>query len=328
MNNSPSRQPFQRPEREITPEQVYHKRRKILAGLGLGVMGLSAAGWDIYSRMQPTPKPIIELPPPQPSSSYQPQLNSNFAQAGRPLSSEKDVLSYNNFYEFSTKKEEVAELAQGWKIDPYGLQIEGLVDRPGTLSLEQVEKLGLEERIYRFRCVEAWAMTVPWSGVSMAALMAHVGVKSTATHVAFYSVLDPQRMHGQKNTYFTWPYFEGLRIDEAANALTFIATGLYGKRLSPQNGSPLRVVLPWKYGYKGPKSVVRMVFLAAQPPTFWNELAPDEYDFFANVDPTIPHKRWSQASERLLGNGDRVKTLPYNGYGEFVASLYQNQKKS
>jgi methionine sulfoxide reductase catalytic subunit len=323
MSNAPSGQPFQRPEREITPEQIYLKRRKILAGIGLGVVGLGAAGWDIYRRTLPPVKAPIPLPPLIPSPEYQPQLNAAFAQGGRALSSESDVLSFNNYYEFSTKKEEVAGLAQGWKIDPYGLQIDGLVDRPGTLSLEQVEKLGLEERIYRFRCVEAWAMTVPWSGVSMASLMRYVGVKSTATHVALYSVHDPERMPGQKNKYFTWPYYEGLRIDEAANVLTFIATGLYGKRLSPQNGAPLRVVLPWKYGYKGPKSVVRMSFLAAEPPTFWNDLAPDEYSFLANVDPSVPHPRWSQATEQLLGNGDNVPTQPFNGYGEFVASMYQ-----
>jgi sulfoxide reductase catalytic subunit YedY len=319
MSKSPFRRPF---HGGVTPEQVYLKRRKIIAGIGLGVVGLGAAAWDIYRRMHPTPKATVPVVPPTADPGYKPQINAIFATAPRPLSLEQDVLTYNNFYEFSTKKELVSELAQGWKIDPYGLQIDGLVDRPGTLSLEQVEKLGLEERIDRFRCVEAWAMTVPWSGVSMAALMRHVGVKSTATHVAFHSVLDPDNMPGQKNDYFTWPYYEGLRIDEAANVLTFIATGLYGKRLSPQNGSPLRVVLPWKYGYKGPKSVVRMTFLDHQPKTFWNDSAPTEYDFFANVDPTTPHPRWSQATERLLGSGDRVETLPYNGYGEYVAALY------
>ncbi len=323
MSESSSRPPFKRPERTVTPEQIYLKRRKILAGLGLGAVGLGAAAWDVYRRMQPTPKPTNLVLPPVKDESYKPLLNQSFAKADRALSVESDVLSYNNFYEFSTDKEEVSQIARGWKIDPYELRIDGLVEKPGSLSLEQIEKLGLEERIYRFRCVEAWAMTVPWSGVGMAALMAHVGVKSEATHVALYSVLDPDNMPGQKNKYFTWPYYEGLRIDEAANALTFLATGLYGKRLSPQNGAPLRVVLPWKYGYKGPKSVVRMEFISKQPTTFWNDIAPDEYDFFANVDPTKPHPRWSQASERLLGSGERVPTLPYNGYGEYVAKLYQ-----
>jgi methionine sulfoxide reductase catalytic subunit len=337
MSNSNGKSPFQRPERDITPEQTYHKRRKILAGIGIGVATLGAAGWDIYRRLKqpnnvpiplppqiPTPAqpaPIAETPIIAPPA-YNPAINQAFRDAGRPLTKEHYVLNYNNFYEFSTNKDDVAQIARGWSIDPYSLSIEGLVERPGSLSLEQVEKLGLEERIYRFRCVERWAMTVPWSGVSMAALMRYVGVKSEAKYLALYSVLDPQRMPGQRNAYFTWPYYEGLRMDEAANELTFIATGLYGKRLSPQNGSPLRVVIPWKYGYKGPKSVVRMVFTDKKPATFWNDLAPDEYDFYANVDPTVPHPRWSQAYEQVLGSDEKIPTLPFNGYGEYVAKLY------
>jgi methionine sulfoxide reductase catalytic subunit len=339
MTDPSGKRAFQRPERDITPEQTYHKRRKILVGMGIGVATLGAAGWDIYRRLQqhgpvPIPQPPTSPPPTAPSvvtapppatvavPAYNPVINPAFVNAGRPLTNEHYVLNYNNFYEFSTNKQDVAKIARGWSIDPYSLSIEGLVERPGSISLEQVEKLGLEERIYRFRCVERWAMTVPWSGVSMAALMKYVGVKSEAKYVALYSVLDKQRMPEQNNTYFTWPYYEGLRIDEAANELTFIATGLYGKRLSPQNGSPLRVVIPWKYGYKGPKSVVRMVFTDKQPPTFWNDLAPDEYDFYANVDPTVPHPRWSQAHEQVLGSDEKIPTLPFNGYGEYVAKLY------
>ena len=233
------------------------------------------------------------------------------------------MLSYNNFTEFSPNKDDVRTLARDWRIDPYGLVIDGLVERPGTIGLERVEALGLEERIYRFRCVEAWSMTVPWGGVPLAALLRHVGVKSNATHVAFSSVHDPAHMPGQRNPYFTWPYYEGLTIAEAMNELAFVATGLYGKRLSPQNGAPLRIVLPWKYGFKGPKSVVRMTLTDHQPKTFWNDMAADEYDFFGNVDPTVPHSRWTQASEKVLSSGDQIPTLPYNGYGAQVASLYR-----
>jgi sulfoxide reductase catalytic subunit YedY len=317
------RKSWERPASEVTPQQTWLKRRKLLVGMGIGAIGAAALGWGWHRRGTAALSPRADLPPvPASDPGFAPQRNPLFADAGRPFTDEKLVLNYNNFYEFSTAKDEVAALARGWRIDPYGLLVDGLVERPGTLSLEQVEKLGLEERAYRFRCVEAWAMTVPWSGVPLAKLLAHVGVKGNATHVAFTSVHDPARMPGQRNAYFTWPYYEGLRIAEAANELAFIATGLYGKRLSPQNGSPLRIVLPWKYGYKGPKSVVRMTFLERQPKTFWNDVAPDEYDFLANVDPTVPHPRWSQASEKLLGSGDRVPTLPYNGYGMQVAALY------
>jgi methionine sulfoxide reductase catalytic subunit len=323
MNIGRPRKSWELTDSTVTPPEVWLKRRKLLVAMGIGLVSAGAVTWTVRERSQSAVVPKKLILPSAADAAYVPKANPAFRDAGRALTDESLVLSYNNFYEFSTNKEDVSELARGWRIDPYGLVIDGLVERPGTIGIEQVEALGLEERIYRFRCVEAWSMTVPWGGVPLAALLKHVGVKSSATHVAFSSVHDPARMPGQKNTYFTWPYYEGLTIAEAMNELSFVATGLYGKRLSPQNGAPLRVVLPWKYGFKGPKSVVRITLTDQQPNTFWNDIAADEYDFLGNVDPTVPHPRWTQASEKVLGSGDRIPTLPYNGYGAQVASLYQ-----
>jgi methionine sulfoxide reductase catalytic subunit len=323
MNTRRPRKPWELSDSAVTPPDVWLKRRKLLVAMGIGLVSAGAVTWTVRARSQSAVMPKKLILPSAADAAYAPKANPVFRDAGRALTDESLVLSYNNFYEFSTNKEDVSELARGWRIDPYGLVIDGLVERPGTIGLEQVEALGLEERIYRFRCVEAWSMTVPWGGVPLAALLKHVGVKSNATHVAFSSVHDPARMPGQKNSYFTWPYYEGLTIAEAMNELAFVATGLYGKRLSPQNGAPLRVVLPWKYGFKGPKSVVRITLTDRQPKTFWNDIAAEECDFFGNVDPTVPHPRWTQASEKVLGSGDRIPTLPYNGYGAHVASLYR-----
>jgi methionine sulfoxide reductase catalytic subunit len=306
----------------VTPAETWLKRRQLLAAMGIGLVSAGAVTWTVRARSQSAVPNALILPSAA-DAAYLPKSNPAFRAAGRALTDESLVLSYNNFTEFSPNKDDVRTLARDWRIDPYGLVIDGLVERPGTIGLERVEALGLEERIYRFRCVEAWSMTVPWGGVPLAALLRHVGVKSNATHVAFSSVHDPAHMPGQQNPYFTWPYYEGLTIAEAMNELSFVATGLYGKRLSPQNGAPLRVVLPWKYGFKGPKSVVRMTLTDHQPKTFWNDMAADEYDFFGNVDPTVPHSRWTQASEKVLGSGDQIPTLPYNGYGAQVASLYR-----
>ena len=323
MNTSRPRQPWELPDSAVTAPDVWLKRRKLLVAMGVGLVSAGAVSWAVRARSQTAGMPKNLITPSAADAAYALTPHPAFRDAGRALTDESLVLSYNNFVEFSPNKYDVRTLARGWRIDPYGLVIDGLVERPGTIGLEQVEALGLEERIYRFRCVEAWSMTVPWGGVPLAALLKHVGVKSNATHVAFSSVHDPARMPGQKNSFFAWPYYEGLTIAEAMNELAFVATGLYGKRLSPQNGAPLRIVLPWKYGYKGPKSVVRMTLTDQQPKTFWNDMAADEYDFLGNVDPTVPHSRWTQASETVLGSGDLIPTLPYNGYGAQVARLYQ-----
>lgn len=310
------RRPWELPESAVTDEAVYLSRRRFLRALGLG--GLAAGGLAVGGRglldgawAQDEPLPALAAP-----------RSEAFADAGRPLTPEPLPYRYNNFYEFTTDKERVWRLARGFRLDPYALEVDGLVERPGALALEDVEALGLEERVYRFRCVEAWAMTVPWVGVPLRKVLEKVGVRPEANYVAFTSFLDPKQAPGQRGGGYRWPYYEALRLDEAMHDLTLVATGIYGKRLPPQCGAPLRLVVPWKYGFKGAKSVVRVEVTRARPRCFWNDLHPDEYSWSSNVEPDVPHPRWSQATERLLGSGDRVPTLPYNGYGEQVARLY------
>lgn len=303
---------------KVTDEAVYLSRRRFLRAMGLGGLtagGLALGGRGLLEHVRaqdaPPPEPLLEAP-----------RSPAFSDAGRPLTPEPLPARYNNFYEFTTDKERVWQLARGFRLDPYSLEVDGLVERPGALPLETIEGLGLEERVCRFRCVEAWAMTVPWIGVPLRRLLEHVGVKAGARYVQFTSFLDPRQAPGQKDRSYQWPYYEALRLDEAMHDLTLVATGIYGRRLPPQCGAPLRLVVPWKYGYKGAKSVVRLSLTSARPRTFWNDLYPHEYSWESNVDPAVPHPRWSQATERLLGSGDRVPTQPFNGYGEQVARLY------
>lgn len=305
------------PEAAATPESVHSDRRRFLLALGLGAPSSAALalgarrGWNSWlERGLPTPEPLSATPA------------EDYADAGRPLTPERLATRYNNFYEFTTDKRRVFHLARDFKLDPYTLRIDGLVDRPAHFTLEDIESLGLEERTYRFRCVETWAMTVPWIGVPLSKVLALAAPSSKARYLALTSFHDPAQAPGQRAATYPFPYYEALRIDEAMNDLAFVATGLYGKRLTPQNGAPLRVVLPWKYGYKGPKSVVHITLTKKRPPTFWNDLQPGEYPWLSNVDPGTPHPRWSQATERLLGSGDRIPTEPYNGYGAQVARLY------
>ncbi|MEZ6188893.1 MAG: protein-methionine-sulfoxide reductase catalytic subunit MsrP [Planctomycetota bacterium] len=275
------RTPWSLPEREITDEATYLDRRRFLKALGAGGLaagGLAALGRGAFDRaFARDPLPALGAP-----------RNAAFADAGRPLTDPELALRYNNFYEFTTTKEHVWKLAQDFALDPYGLEVKGLVERPGTLGLEQVEALGLEERVYRFRCVEAWAMTVPWTGVPLRKVLEKVGVKPEAKYVWFHSFHDPQQAPGQRKDDFTWPYYEALRLDEAMHDLTLVVTGVYGKRLPPQSGAPLRIVVPWKYGYKSAKSVVSLQLMDTQPPTFWNDAYPAEYSWLSNVDPAVP----------------------------------------
>ena len=241
----------------------------------------------------------------------------------------EDVTSYNNYYEFGTGKEDPAAYAAGLTTDPWSIVIDGLVDKPGTYDLADVTKnQPLEERIYRFRCVEAWAMIVPWIGFELAGLLNRVGVQPGARFVAFETLLRPEEMPGQSSPFIEWPYREGLRVDEAMNPLTILATGLYGETLPNQNGAPIRLVTPWKYGFKSIKSIVRISLVADMPKTTWNMLQPQEYGFYANVNPEVDHPRWTQGSERRIGAGlfaGRQDTLMFNGYGDQVASLYAGQ---
>jgi methionine sulfoxide reductase catalytic subunit len=305
------------PERDLTDESVYVSRRRFIKAVGLG--GLAAGGLALGGRSLQEAAWAQDMPVlPKLTAT----LNTAYADAGRPVSKERLVSRYNNFYEFTTKKENVWKLAKNFRLDPYELKVEGLVERPGSLSIEQIEKLGIEERIYRFRCVEAWAMTVPWIGVPLRKLLEHVGVKKEAKYVSFISFLDKKQAPGQRKNDYTWPYFEALRLDEALNDLTMVVTGIYGKRLPPQSGAPLRIVTPWKYGYKSPKSVVLMKLTKERPPTFWNQAVQKEYSWLSNVEPEIAHPRWSQKTERILGSNTRRPSVRFNGYGDQVASLY------
>jgi sulfoxide reductase catalytic subunit YedY len=244
----------------------------------------------------------------------------------------EEITSYNNFYEFGTGKDDPARYSSGLTIDPWSVVVDGLVDKPGTYDLADLVKgQPLEERIYRFRCVEAWGMVIPWIGFQLSGLLDRIGVQPGAKFVAFETLVRPEEMPGQTSPFIEWPYREGLRLDEAMHPLTIMATGLYGEDMPRQNGAPIRLVVPWKYGFKSIKSIVRISLVDTMPPTTWNMLQPSEYGFYANVNPTVDHPRWSQASERRVGAGlfaGREDTLMFNGYEAEVASLYAGQDLS
>lgn len=285
---------------EVTPKHLWLNRRALIAGAGAALVAAPAAAKLTYSP-------------------------SDFSTTDEPNSLE-DITSYNNFYEFGTGKEDPARNAGALTTDPWSIVIDGLVDRPGTYDIADVMKdQPLEERIYRFRCVEAWSMIIPWIGFELSGLLNRVGVQPGAKYVAFETLVRPEEMVGQQSPILDWPYREGLRLDEAMNPLTIMATGLYGEVLPNQNGAPIRLVVPWKYGFKSIKSIVRISLVAEEPPTTWNMLQPSEYGFYANVNPTVDHPRWSQATERRVGAGlfaGRQDTLMFNGYEAEVASLY------
>jgi sulfoxide reductase catalytic subunit YedY len=233
------------------------------------------------------------------------------------------AVNYNNFYEFTTDKEEVSAAARNFVAKPWQVSVDGMVHKPRVFDVDEVMKvIRPEERIYRMRCVEGWSMVIPWIGIPLSKLIDLVEPMGSAKYVAFETLLDPERMPGQKNAVLEWPYVEGLRMDEAMHPLTILAVGLYGRVLPPQNGAPLRLVVPWKYGFKGVKSIVKITLVSNQPPATWNRQAPGEYGFFANVNPEVPHPRWSQATEQRLGESGRRATLPFNGYADHVARLY------
>ena len=238
------------------------------------------------------------------------------------LTAIEDITNYNNFYEFSTDKGSVASEARNFVTKPWSVSVEGLVNKPGTFEIDELAKFPLDERVYRLRCVEGWSMVIPWIGFPLSKLLNIVEPNSQARYVTFQTLYDPKRMPNQQTSVLDWPYVEGLRLDEAMHPLTILATGLYGKTLPPQDGAPIRLVVPWKYGFKSIKSIVKIEFIAQQPKTFWETLQPEEYPFESNVNPNVPHPRWSQATERMIDTGDRVKTQLYNGYGTYVANLY------
>jgi sulfoxide reductase catalytic subunit YedY len=240
-----------------------------------------------------------------------------------PQTSLQDVTHYNNFYEFTTDKDQVADLSAAFNTSGWKVEVGGLVHKPKVFDLDDLLKIAkAEERVYRMRCVEAWSMVIPWAGYSLSRLLERVEPMGSAKYVAMQSLLDPARMPGQNTDVLAWPYVEGLRLDEAMHPLAILASGLYGRALPPQDGAPIRLVAPWKYGFKGIKSIVKITLVDRQPPTSWNTQAPHEYGFYANVNPNVDHPRWSQASEIRIGEGGRRPTLMFNGYAEQVGSLY------
>lgn len=288
-------------------------RRALLTGAAGGVLAAC-------TREDPD-RALIARTIPKAAPPYPVQRNPRYV-LDRALSDELIVASVNNFYEFTSEKD-VWKRVGSFRVDPWSVEVTGLVSKPRRFSLDELLRLGLEERLYRLRCVEAWSMAVPWSGFPLARLLTLVEPKPAARFVRFFSVSAPEQQPGiREQPWYRWPYYEGLRLDEAMHELTFVATGIYGHALPKQNGAPVRIVVPWKYGYKSPKSVVRIELIDRQPPTFWNDLAPAEYSFLSNVDPGVPHPRWSQASERLIGTWRTKRTLPFNGY-DVVAALYK-----
>jgi sulfoxide reductase catalytic subunit YedY len=311
-------QPWDIPEHQITPEALYWNRRQILRAMGLAGVGLAGILAGCKSD-QEVEQQILQRAQGLPTLSA--PHNDTFS-LDRPLTEEKVAAHYNNFYEFSRGKDDVWELAD-FESEPWKVEITGLVQRPQTLDIDDIRRLmPLEERHYRFRCVEAWAMAVPWIGFPMRALLERVEPLAKARFVRLTTC---HFQDGRTSLFreYPWPYNEGLSMAEAMHELTLLAVGIYEHTLPPQHGAPLRLVTPWKYGFKSIKSVVRIELTDTQPATFWNTLVPSEYDFLANVNPNVPHPRWSQATERLIGSNERRPTLLYNGYGAYVAPLYK-----
>ena len=292
-------------ENEVTPREIWESRRSFLrtslAASAAGLAGMPLTGWA--AGLAATPNPAFK--------------------PDEPLTPRDKVTTYNNFYEFGTDKEDPAKNAGTLKPRPWTVRVEGEVNQPKTFDMDDILKLApLEERIYRLRCVEAWSMVIPWVGFPLSALLKQVDPRGSAKYVQFVTLNDPEQMPGLKRAVLDWPYREGLRMDEAMHPLTLLTVGLYGDVLPNQNGAPVRIVVPWKYGFKSAKSIVTIRLSESQPATTWNMAAPEEYGFYANVNPAVDHPRWSQARERRIGDFLKRPTLPFNGYGEQVASLY------
>jgi len=303
---------------EITPQSAYLNRRQFLKSLGVVAAGSALLAACGPSAPAPTPVPLDDNVVPVGGG-----VSATADELGDPLTPFDSVTNYNNYYEFSTNKEAVATLAEGFPTSPWTVEVGGLVNNPKTYSIDDLmATFTQEERIYRLRCVEAWSMVIPWRGFRLADLLAKAEPTSAATHVRFQSISAPELMPGQNVSWYTWPYVEGLRLDEAMNDLAILATGLYGEDLPPQNGAPIRLVTPWKYGFKSIKAIVKIDLIDYQPTSLWMNAAPNEYGFFANVNPEVDHPRWSQSSERRIGELGRRKTLPFNGYADEVADLY------
>ncbi len=308
------------PENQVTSESDYINRRKFIKDLGLASAGTllfstsnaCAQGSGLERQLEPFRAQTLAA-----------ENNANFT-VERQMTDEVVAATYNNYYEFTTSKSTVWKKVEKFKTRPWEIEISGLVEKPMTVDVDDlIKQMPLEERIYRFRCVEAWAMVVPWIGFPMKALLEKVQPKAEAKYVRMLTFLDADMAPQQRDPYLPWPYFEGLTLAEAMNDLTLLTAGIYGHILPPQHGAPIRLIAPWKYGFKSIKSIVSIELTDKKPRTFWNTLAPREYGFEANVNPNVPHPRWSQASERMIGTGERLPTLIYNGYGDAVAHLYE-----
>lgn len=325
------RPPWQLAERLATPESLYLDRRQLLQALGLGSAALALP----QSLHGDDPAPSQEV-----SNMTRPALGQRFADrfpapkntaftlGDRPLTSQEVAARYNNFYEFTTTKERVFELAQGYQVTPWKITVKGKVKKERTLDLDDLfTRFPLEERLYRFRCVERWAMQVPWTGFPLRQLIDFIEPLPSAKFVRFISFLDPEHLPGQRaQRWYPWPYFEALRLDEARHELAFVAVGIYGHALPMQHGAPWRLALPWKYGYKSPKSIVEIELTDKQPSTFWHKTQPREYGFYSNVEPHKPHPRWSQQWEQDIGTGETRETQLYNGYADQVGALYTGKE--
>lgn len=307
-------------ESAATPETVFAKRRLLVKTLAAGPIlapalaaGLAGPAWAAAEA--------------DPSASLYPAKRNERYGLDRPLSPEDDVTTYNNYYEFGSQKD-IWRRAQAVKLRPWTIKIDGMVEAERVVDIDRLLKqMPLEERLYRHRCVEAWSMAVPWSGFPLKALVEFCRPLSSAQYFVMQTFQDAGMAPGQREFWYPWPYVEGLTLAEATNELAFVATGLYGKPIPKQNGAPLRLVVPWKYGFKSVKAIVRLSFSDKRPKTFWETIASNEYGFWANVNPQVPHPRWSQATERVLGSNARMPTQFFNGYAEYVADLYKGLEK-
>lgn len=303
---------------EVTPKEVYLSRREFMRAAAITAGGVALAA--CAPALTPTPKPAVSGINPTPTLTdkmYKDEI-------GNSASSFYDITNYNNYYEFTTSPPNVARLAENFPTSPWDVQVYGLVNKPKTYSVEEMVKLFQpEERVYRMRCVEGWSLVVPWLGFPLSKLLNDVEPTSEAKYVRFETVFKPDEMPGQKQGMFPWPYQEGLRMDEALHDLTILATGIYGGELPAQNGGGIRLVVPWKYGFKSIKAIIKIELVAEQPATMWNMIAANEYGFYSNVNPNVDHPRWSQATERRIGETSRRETLMFNGYEEQVAYLYE-----
>jgi len=317
------------PSSEITPESLYMSRRDFLkaAGIVSATAFLAACGVSPNNPIAvpgaPTAVPGWGNATPTPSSPVPDDAQGKTTdELGNKLNTLDEITNYNNYYEFSTAKDAVAPLSKNFKTSPWSVEVGGLVQNPKTYAIEDLLKFQQKERIYRLRCVEAWSMVIPWTGFELSDLLKEVQPMTSAKYVAFTTLMDTAQMPGEGDPLYPWPYKEGLRLDEAIQRLTILATGMYGHALPNQDGAPLRLVVPWKYGFKSIKAIVKIELTDKQPETFWNDISANEYGFYSNVNPYVDHPRWSQATERRIGELGRRQTLMFNGYNDEVASLY------